>query len=277
MLLIRKKDGTFQFCIDYRALNAATVPDHFLIPTTDELFDELGATRFFTKLDLRSSYHKIRMCDENIYKTAFRTHDGHFEFLVMPFGLTNSPSTFQVALNALFRPFLRQFVIVFFDNILIYSPTLPSHTRHLNKVLSILSKNHFFIKLSKCTFACTTVEYLGHLISHGEFKADPSKLEAMWAWPTPTSVRQLGGFLGLTGYYRQFVSHYASIASQVTELLKKDGFAWSTTATTSFEALKDAVTSTPVLRLLDFTKTFYLETDASDFRTWRCYCMMAIL
>ena len=155
-------------------------------------------------------------------------------------------------------------MIVFFDDILIYSPTYSSHIRHLNEVLSILTKNQFYVKLSKCTFACTTVEYLGHLFANGELKADPSKIEAMLSWPTPTSVRQLRGFLGLTGYYRRFVAHYASIAGPLTELLK-DSFVWSETAASSFVALKGAMSSAPVLRLPDFTKTFYLETDASDF------------
>ncbi|XP_042003633.1 uncharacterized mitochondrial protein AtMg00860-like [Salvia splendens] len=205
------------------------------------------------------------MCDDDIYKTAFRTHDGHFEFLVMPFGLTNAPSTFQAGMNTLFRPFLRQFVIVFFDDILIYSPTLPSHVRHLNEVLTILTTNNFFVKLSKCTFACTTVEYLGHLITDGHLKADPSKIEAMQAWPVPGSTRQLRGFLGLTGYYRRFVKHYASIAGPLTDLLKKDSFKWTPEAESSFVALKEAMSSAPVLRFPDFTRNFYLETDASDF------------
>lgn len=144
VLLIRKKDGSFRFCIDYRALNAVTVANDFPIPTSDELFDELGAARVFTNLDIRSGYQQIRMHDEDVYKTAFRTHDGHFEFLVMPFGLTNAPSTFQAAMNDIFRSLLRRFVIVFFNDILIYSPTLESHATHLMEVLSILQTNHFF-------------------------------------------------------------------------------------------------------------------------------------
>ncbi|XP_042032197.1 uncharacterized protein LOC121778871 [Salvia splendens] len=183
VLLIRKKDGTFRFCIDYRALNMATVPDQFPIPTADELFDKLGAAKYFTKLDLRSDYHQIRMHDADIFKTAFRTHDGHFEFLVMPFGLTNAPSTFQAAMNSIFQPLLRRCVIVFFDDILVYSPTLDAHCEHLSEVLSLLSASKFYVKLSKCSFCCTTVEYLGHLIADGTLNADPKKIDAMTAWP----------------------------------------------------------------------------------------------
>ncbi|XP_042067408.1 uncharacterized mitochondrial protein AtMg00860-like [Salvia splendens] len=168
-------------------------------------------------------------------------------------------------MNAIFRPALRQWVIVFFDDILIYSPTFMAHTRHIHEVLSILKAHRFFVKLSKCTFACSTVEYLGHFISEGRLKADPAKIEAMVAWPVPASVKQLRGFLGLTGYYRRFVEHYTSIAGPLTELLKKDSFAWSAAASESFDALKRAMTSAPVLRLPDFSRIFYLETDASDF------------
>lgn len=204
------------------------------------------------------------MHEADVYKTAFRTHEGHFEFLVMPFGLTNAPSTFQAAMNDIFRPLLRRFVIVFFDDILIYSPTLPAHVEHLTEVLSILQVHQFFIKLSKCSFCCTTVDYLGHMITDGNLKADPAKIEAMVAWPQPRSLKQLRGFLGLTGYYHRFIAGYAIIASPLTDLLKQDSFEWNSAATSSFMALKTAMTSAPGLRLPDFTKTFYVETDASD-------------
>ncbi|XP_042031572.1 uncharacterized protein LOC121778308 [Salvia splendens] len=264
VLLIRKKDGSFRFCIDYRALNMATVPDHFPIPTADELFDELGRAKFFTKLDLRSGYHQICMHGADVFKTAFRTHDGHFEFLVMPFGLTNAPSTFQAAMNGIFQPLLRKYVIVFFDDILVYSPTLEDHCSHLEQVLELLQSHQFFVKLSKCSFCSTTVEYLGHLVSDGSLKADPAKIEAMTSWPTPTTVKQLRDFLGLTGYYRRFIANYAMIAAPLTDLLKKEAFLWTNAGDAAFAALKEAMTSAPVLSLPVFDKQFCIETDASD-------------
>jgi hypothetical protein len=184
----------------------------------DELLEELHGAQYFSKLDLRSGYHQVLMRPEDVHKTAFHTHDRLYEFLVKAFGLCNSPTTFQALMNDVLRPFLRRFVLVFFDDILIYSKTWADYLRHLRAVLDELCCHHLFVKRTKCEFAAPSVAYLGHMISAAGVAMDPAKVQAIIDWPAPCSIRAVRGFLGLAGYYRKFVHNYDTVAGRVGNL-----------------------------------------------------------
>ena len=225
--------------------------------------DELYGARFFTKLDLRSGYHQVRMFTGEIDKTAFRTHHGHYELLVMPFGLSNAPATFQALMNDVLRPYLRRFVLVFFDDILIYRASWAEHLQHVSIVLNELRVHQLHLKRSKCSFGAPSVAYLGHIISAAGVAMDADKVAAVSAWPQPRSARGLRGFLGLAGYYRKFIRDFGLIAAPLTRLLRRDSFAWDKEAEDAFQALKRALTTGPILQMPDFDKLFIIDCDTS--------------
>jgi hypothetical protein len=199
----------------------------------------------------------------DVAKTAFRTHQGHYEFLVMSFGLTNAPATFQALMNDILSRYLRNFVLVFFDDILIYSATWADHLRHVHLVLDTLRQHELRLKRSKCVFGVPTVSYLGHVVSADGVAMDCQKVQAVADWMRPRTVRALRGFLGLTGYYWRFIQGFGAIAAPLTRLLTKEGFLWSEAADGAFQELKRALSTPHVLQLPYFTRQFVVECDAS--------------
>ncbi|GBG73705.1 hypothetical protein CBR_g17046 [Chara braunii] len=267
VLFARKADGTLPLCIDYRGLNRYMVKNNYPMPRADELFDRLAGNRFFTKIDLRSGYHQIRVATEDQPKTVFRSSFGRYKFTVMPFGLTNAPATFQTAMNDIFRNILEEYFLVYLDDILVYSRTLENHLRHLRDVLQRLRKHDFYAKISKCRFAQCKVNFLGHHVSDQSLHMDDAKITPTAEWPVPTSAKQLRSFLGLTSYYSNFIQGYARYSYVLTSTLlrKNPPWFWTLLCEDAFRALKKVVTCAPVLRLSDFDRPFIVTTDASDF------------
>ena len=264
VLLVPKKDGSWRMCVDCRAINNITIRYRHPIPRLDDMLDELSGSIVFSKIDLRSGYHQIRMKLGDEWKTTFKTKFGLYEWLVMPFGLTNAPSTFMRLMNEVLRSFIGRFVVVYFDDILIYSRSLEEHLDHLRAVFNALRDAHLFGNLEKCTFCTDRVSFLGYVVTPQGIEVDQAKVEAIHSWPVPCTVTQVRSFLGLAGFYRRFVKDFSTIAAPLHELTKKGAtFTWAATQQDAFNTLKDKLTHAPLLQLPDFNKTFELECDAS--------------
>jgi hypothetical protein len=264
VLFVKKKDGSMRLCIDYRELNRVTIKNKYPLPRIDDLFDQLQGAQVFSKIDLRSGYHQLKIKSEDIPKTAFRTRYGHYEFLVMPFGLTNAPAVFMDLMNRVFHEYLDRFVIVFIDDILVYSKSLEEHEDHLRIVLQILRDKKLYAKLKKCEFWLNQVVFLGHVVSKDGITVDPSKIEAVVSWDRPTNVSEVRSFLGLAGYYRRFVEGFSRIAAPLTHLTRKNAkFEWKEECEKSFQELKQRLVTAPVLTIPSSSGGFVIYSDAS--------------
>ena len=211
VLFAKKKDKTLRLCIDYRQLNRVTIKNWYPFPRIDDLFDQLRGARVYSKIDLCIGYHQLRVRETDIPKTAFRTRYGHFEFTVIPFGLKNAPPAFMDLMHRVFQPYRDQFVIVFVDDILIYSQSEREHEDHLGIVLQLLRDHQLYAKLSKCEFWLTKVRFLGHIVSASGVSVDPDKVEAVMSWERLKSIFEIHSFLGLAGYYRRFIEDFSRL------------------------------------------------------------------
>ncbi|GBG74853.1 hypothetical protein CBR_g19366 [Chara braunii] len=263
VLFVPKKEGELRMCIDYRGLNAITVKNVEPLPKIDDLLDRVQGCTYFSKIDLKSGYDQIEVHPDDQYKTAFRTRYGHYEFIVMPFGLTNAPATFQRCMNDLFRPWLDIFVVVYLDDILVFSKTLQEHQGHLRQVLEKLREAN---NAKKCEWAKTQVLYLGHVLDENGIKPEDSKIEAIRDWPTPRILTELRSFLGLAIYYRKFVRNFSTIAAPLRRLLKKEAiWQWDKDCTSALKKLKRALIEYPVLKVADPSLPFIVTMDASQY------------
>ncbi|GKC18452.1 putative reverse transcriptase domain-containing protein [Tanacetum coccineum] len=239
ILFVKKKYGSFRMCIDYRELNKHTIKNRYPLPRIDDLFDQLQGSSVYSKIDLRSCYHQLRVRDEDIPKTTFRTRYRHYEFQVMPFGLTNAPVVFMDLMNRVCKPYLDKFVIVFIDDILIYSRNKEEHVNHLRIILELLKKEKLYAKFSKCDFWIRIVQFLGHLIDSQGLHVDPAKIEAVKNWTSPTTPTEIHQFLGLAGYYQRFIKDFLKIAKSLTELTQKNKkYIWGENQESAFQLLK---------------------------------------
>ena len=264
VLFVDKKDGSIRLCTDYRKLNDVTIKNKYPLPKIEDLFDQLNGSKVFSKIDLRTGYHQLKIRASDIPKTAFTTRYGLYEYNVMSFGLTNAPAYFMNLMNKIFMKFLDKFVVVFIDDILIYSKSEEEHEEHLRIVLETLREHQLYAKFSKCEFWLKEVGFLGHVLSAGGISVDPAKIKSVMEWKAPTTQTEVRGFLGLAGYYRKFVEGFSSIARPMTQLLKKDKkFEWTPKCEECFQELKKRLVTAPILIMPDISKNFDVYCDAS--------------
>lgn len=265
IILVPKKDGSWRMPTNCRAINNITIKYRHPIPRLDDLLDELCGACLFSKIDLKSGYHQIRIREGDEWKTAFKTKFGLYEWMVMPFGLTNAPSTFMRLMNHVLREFLGKFIVVYFDDILIYSKNLDDHCVHLRVVLQVLRYENLYANLEKCVFCTDHVIFLGFIVSSKGVHVDEEKVKAIREWPPPKNVSEVRSFHGLASFYRRFVKDFSTLAAPLNEIVKKDvGFKWGEKQDQAFAALKEKLTHAPILALPNFSKSFEIECDASN-------------
>ncbi|KAL0937059.1 reverse transcriptase domain protein [Colletotrichum truncatum] len=265
VLFVPKKNGKKRLCVDYRRLNDITIKDCYPLPLISELRDLLYEAQWFTALDLKGAYNLIRIAEGDEWKTAFRTRRGQFETLVMPFGLTNAPATFQTMINQVLREYLDKSVVVYLDDILIFSKTLEEHKKHVHEILKALEQAKLLVEPEKSLFHKQEVEFLGFTITPGVIKMSPNKIKAVQEWPTPENPKDILSFLGFVNFYRKFLKDYSKTILPLTELTKKNApWEWTDKQQKAFQEVKDKVTSEPVIQIPNPEKPFELETDASN-------------
>ena len=271
VVLVRKKDNTWRFAVDYRKLNKITIPISHPIPRLDDVFDALGESKasIFSILDLNSAYFQIELDPETRHKSAFVTHDGVYEFCRMPFGLRNAPMSFQMLMSQVLKGLNWKFVLCYIDDILVFSSNFDEHISHLSQVFQRLRDANLTLKAEKCSFAVDKVIYLGHVITKNGVEVDISKTEKIRSFPEPKNQKQLKSFLGLANYYKRFVKDFSKICVPLNRLLQKDKKQkfepgdWTDKCQHAFDTLKNSLTSPPVLGYADMNKPFVLSTDAS--------------
>jgi hypothetical protein len=264
VIFVLKKDGTQRLWVDYHALNEVTVKNKYPLPRIDDLFDQLWGACVFSKINLRSGYHQLRVRECDIPKTVFVLRYGLYEFTVMSFGLTNAPAYFMYMMNKVFMEYLDKFIVVFIDDILVYSRNEEEHEGHLRLVLQKLWDHKLHAKLSKCEFWLKQFAFLGHVVSKGGISMDPRKVQDVLSWKAPTSVNDIQSFLGLAGYYQRFIKGFSKISKPMTELLKKDmQFMWTPACESCFQELKKRPTTAPILVMPDMEKPLSIYCNTS--------------